>query len=406
VFFAQIAIFQQVEYRNFVVKIVMRRSDLSIGRIGKYLFLFFGIFIAQVLSAQIALYYESFGQAAQAPALPQRWSANSAQVMTDPNTPSSGYPGASGGNNLMTRNCQPEWEERIFEVAGISTMGYTGISIGFGHRRTSCFVPPVYLEWSPDGFQWELLEEYLVPVQIGVWSWAGTFYLPGTADNREEIFFRWWYWTESGSGCSFHCNTFAGNYRIDDVIIQASVPLPVEWLAFDARSGGRDVLLHWATASETGNAWFEVQRSTDGRDFHWIGTVPGGGNSAVRRDYHFSDAQPFAGTAYYRIRQVDEDGGASFSPLRAIRFTGGIPEDWSLQPYSGGFRMIRHSSGMRDGPVLLEVISPAGRQLFTSSIPSGETEFMYFPNHWPPGVYFLRLQTAGRQQILKYVHGY
>lgn len=301
----------------------------------KHLVIFLTYFLVQVSYGQVILFKETFGGAGQAPWLPANWSANTPQVMTDPNTPSGGYPGASGGNNLLARNCMPEWEERIFEMSGISTLGYTGIRVGFGHRRTSCFVPPVSLEWSPDAINWYPLEDYLLPAQAGVWSWAGYFDLPAEAENRQEIFLRWQYWTEYLAGCSFHCNAFTGNYRIDDVVVEASVPLPVELLYFEARAVQSGVSLHWATATETGNDHFEIQRSSDGRYFVAVGQVPGQGTSTWRQDYAYRDAPDRPGNYYYRLRQVDEDGRYEYSPVRAVHFDTPSSRPWTVRHEPG-----------------------------------------------------------------------
>ena len=61
--------------------------------------------------------------------------------------------------------------------------------------------------------------------------------------------------------------------------------LPIELLDFQAQARGEVVDLLWSTATETDNAWFEVQRSTDGEHYQTIATVPGAGSSLERRDY-------------------------------------------------------------------------------------------------------------------------
>ncbi|MEZ4950366.1 MAG: BspA family leucine-rich repeat surface protein [Saprospiraceae bacterium] len=55
--------------------------------------------------------------------------------------------------------------------------------------------------------------------------------------------------------------------------------LSVEWLSFTARNAGQEVILKWQTASETNNAYFEVEYSTDGVWFFPIGQVAGGGTT-------------------------------------------------------------------------------------------------------------------------------
>jgi hypothetical protein len=95
-------------------------------------------------------------------------------------------------------------------------------------------------------------------------------------------------------------------------------PLPVELIRFTAQRQADAVRLDWATASEQNNARFEVQRSADGAQFRTLNTVAGQGTTAQRHAYSALDRQPLSGTAYYRLRQVDTNGQASFSPVVAV----------------------------------------------------------------------------------------
>lgn len=95
-------------------------------------------------------------------------------------------------------------------------------------------------------------------------------------------------------------------------------PLPVELIRFTAQRQADIVRLDWATASEKNNARFEVQRSADGLQFRTLSTVAGQGTTAQRHSYAALDRQPLPGTSYYRLRQVDTNGEASFSPVVAV----------------------------------------------------------------------------------------
>ncbi|GAB3830117.1 T9SS type A sorting domain-containing protein [Hymenobacter jeollabukensis] len=100
--------------------------------------------------------------------------------------------------------------------------------------------------------------------------------------------------------------------------------LPVELRAFQAKAAGSAVELSWETAMEKNSRYFAVERATvaDGR-FAEIGRVPAAGNSTSLRRYATRDAEAArlaAGTLYYRLRQVDTDGTASYSDVQAVRW--------------------------------------------------------------------------------------
>lgn len=94
--------------------------------------------------------------------------------------------------------------------------------------------------------------------------------------------------------------------------------LPVELTRFDAFSKDKAVLLKWETASESENAGFEVERSQDAKNWETIGFVEGNGTSFVARNYQFSDANPYSGLNYYRLKQMDYDGQFEYSPITAV----------------------------------------------------------------------------------------
>ncbi len=95
--------------------------------------------------------------------------------------------------------------------------------------------------------------------------------------------------------------------------------LPVELTSFRAvLQDDRSVLLDWETASETNNEGFEVERSGDGIQWSLLGFVDGHGSTLEAQAYNFVDALPLAGTNYYRLRQVDFDGGHEYSKTVSV----------------------------------------------------------------------------------------
>jgi endonuclease/exonuclease/phosphatase family metal-dependent hydrolase len=86
------------------------------------------------------------------------------------------------------------------------------------------------------------------------------------------------------------------------------VSLPVTLHAFSARLENQNIILTWQTASETNNAYFNIQRSSDGKNFETIDRVEGAGTTYELQEYVFIDESPVNGLNYYRLQQVDFDG--------------------------------------------------------------------------------------------------
>lgn len=97
--------------------------------------------------------------------------------------------------------------------------------------------------------------------------------------------------------------------------------LPVNLISFTAEYSGSSAVLNWVTASEEANQGFEVERSSDARNWEKIGYVASlsqSGDSEETLNYSFTDAHLLQGHNYYRLKQIDLDGSVEYSPIRVV----------------------------------------------------------------------------------------
>lgn len=71
--------------------------------------------------------------------------------------------------------------------------------------------------------------------------------------------------------------------------------------------------IHWVTASELNNDWFEIERSVNAQDWEMIGRVKAIGTSAQTNYYVYKDDFLLKGNLYYRLKQIDYDGTFTYS---------------------------------------------------------------------------------------------
>ena len=89
---------------------------------------------------------------------------------------------------------------------------------------------------------------------------------------------------------------------------------PVTLTRFAGSFNSKVIALDWATASESGNEGFEVQRSADGVNWSALNFVASRNGANGAATYDFVDEAPLPGANFYRLKQMDLDGAFDFSP--------------------------------------------------------------------------------------------
>lgn len=151
----------------------------------------------------------------------------------------------------------------------------------------------------------------------------------------------------------------------DTVFTLVQVPLPVTLIDFKAAKQGEDVLLEWKTAMEINSDYFEVERSTDGKQFTAIGKIKGEGDTHETRHYSFVDHQASeqqASALYYRLKQVDHDGKHEYSSVRMLALTNNNEVNIYPVPFHNDLHMQLYSKEAANG--ILRIYSIDGRMLY------------------------------------------
>jgi len=96
--------------------------------------------------------------------------------------------------------------------------------------------------------------------------------------------------------------------------------LPVELTSFTAKQLNTKTKLEWATASESNNNYFTIEKSLDGTSFTSINEIKGAGNSTTNLNYSAFDEEPAVGINYYRLKQTDYNGKFKYSKVISVNY--------------------------------------------------------------------------------------
>jgi hypothetical protein len=145
--------------------------------------------------------------------------------------------------------------------------------------------------------------------------------------------------------------------------------------------------INWAIATPTTNAdKFEIEYSTDGKNWNTAGSVPIISN--LQSDYSFEQANIPSGNIYYRIKQIDEDGSYIYS--RIILLNNNNQQTKYVvfpNPANNTIKVIA-PYGV-SGNCTIELFDATGRKLFQTEMNSSAIEIN--TSNYPNGSYLLRI---------------
>ncbi len=221
-----------------------------------------------------------------------------------------------------------------------------------------------------------------------------------------------WQWTLGSNGVpialSLEANDFFGAAATDEMYVDdytVSDFVPVELTSFAANVNDGFVTLNWATASETNNKVFEIQRKSENSEYVTIGYVDGAGTTTEKQDYSYTDRTVKTGTYSYRLKQIDFDGRYEYSPEVEVDVK--APLSFELQQnYPNPFNPttnIKYNIPTASN-VKLSVFNTVGEEvavLVNGFVPEGRYEVTFDASSLPSGLYICKLQSGNLVQTTK-----
>ena len=208
-------------------------------------------------------------------------------------------------------------------------------------------------------------------------------------------------WSDRNAGRAPQINTTTmyitglGSISQNEYVTIASrgtAPLPVRLVSFSAQQLDGQVKLKWQSAEEKNTAYFEVERSADGKNFSPLLTKKAQGNSASLVSYNAIDGSPLGGTSYYRLKMVDLDGTFEHSKMVSVSTEAGVLVRAYPNPSNG--REVRFLAPNGDKLVLQSVTDAFGKAVgYEAADVYAEGLYVSFYGSLPAGFYVATLVT-------------
>ena len=190
-------------------------------------------------------------------------------------------------------------------------------------------------------------------------------------------------WTEGS-------NSFT--YTVDAV-------LATDLLDFKAIKQSGNVELFWLTGTPKDDNQFSIERSKEGVNFDALTTMQATQKSKSKGNYSFSDAAPFKGINYYRLKSMDNAGVSTYSKVIAVDFSKRISV--SIYPNPASNKTTLDINSEKEDNVLIQVTDVVGRlhKSFNQAVVQGNNAISLDAASLPNGIYFIRLNDEVQKFI-------
>ncbi len=181
-------------------------------------------------------------------------------------------------------------------------------------------------------------------------------------------------------------------------------PLPIKLISFNATkiSSSRSLISWELAACCSKEAWFELEKSTDGRNYTLLTTLAGSESSKL---YSYTDNQLTAGTTWYRLKATDADGKITYSRVATIvnDDSGGLVV--TLSPNPAGEQAVVSVTAAKKATVQFSIISSSGvvMKQWQQTVAAGTQTAAADMSALPAGIYQLLCQSEAEKVVVRFV---
>ncbi len=191
-------------------------------------------------------------------------------------------------------------------------------------------------------------------------------------------------------------------------------PLPLTWLyvraSLKTNTNLQIPVISWATVAEVNTAYFDVERSIDGRNFEKVGRIEAKGslNFNNQNEYAFDDLNAYElakNVLYYRLRQVDKNNIFTYSKIVSVNMSGKneaiFVENIYPNPTNGIFNVNLNLKNTATQNASMKIFDATGKILKTYLLKNNFSQFDL--SDLPLGMYYLVFSDEKQTKTYKIV---
>ena len=193
-----------------------------------------------------------------------------------------------------------------------------------------------------------------------------------------------------------------------EILILASVALPVKLTSFTGVNKNNTITLNWQTAYEQNSSHYVIQRSVDGLNFTDVDRVAANGVSNLPINYSYNDILPASvkmhKTVFYRLKSVDTDGNFGNSDIVAMQLDKTVIQLLVSPNPAKDVLQVQTASGLA-GNGVLSITDMMGRQVYRRDVilQNGSNAIPVNISLFRPGIYSVRLVNGSESHTKQFV---
>lgn len=235
-----------------------------------------------------------------------------------------------------------------------------------------------------------------VETEVETGSLSGTtqnFQLNLSIQTTAPVLFKIYAWGASSSVGTFHLR--------NQLTLAGTTPLPVKWRFFVAqqRNDLAGVLLQWETDQEENVHYFDIEKSTNAKDFSSIHIENPKGINGEGSTYSFLDFLPNKETTYYRLKAVDWTNEITYSTLKAVNRNSNLEtEKVTFYPNPTQDVLVLQDTDF----ISAQILNQNGQLVLEESWTKSPSQISI--KHLPDGKYYLRLESKSGEMTYKIMY--
>ncbi len=207
------------------------------------------------------------------------------------------------------------------------------------------------------------------------------------------------------SSYPFTVTAEAGSYAADRFMVVFNNPMVLPTVFINAKAYTKDggTQVEWQMGNEDGIKGYEVEKSTDGRSFASIGTIPSTGS----KSYSLTDAHSQLTTdnsLYYRIKAISFDGTMQYSAVLKLKTENSKLETFGVSPNPVKDGMMTLQLGnLKKGRYTLSVYNAIGQRVLAMPIEhlgGSASQSIKLGSRLAAGVYKISLGNGLEQTVV------